>query len=84
MPTVGAGTVNTEFEVLTGMRQRDFGVCEYPYKTVLKSTTSESVCNDLASIGYKSHCVHNNNATSMEEILFLRILDLTHLLQWNI
>ena len=63
VPTVGAGTVNTEFEVLTGMRQRDFGVCEYPYKTVLKSTTSESVCNDLASIGYKSHCVHNNNAT---------------------
>ena len=63
MPTVGAGTVNTEFEVLTGMSQHDFGVSEYPYKTVLKSKTSESICNDLAQIGYSSHAVHNNTAT---------------------
>lgn len=62
VPTVGAGTVNTEFEVLTGMRQHDFGVCEYPYKTILKSNTSESICNDLAKLGYKSHSVHNNDA----------------------
>ena len=61
--TVGAGTVNTEFEVLTGMSQHDFGVSEYPYKTVLKSKTSESICNDLAQIGYSSHAVHNNTAT---------------------
>lgn len=63
VPTVGAGTVNTEFEVLTGMRQHDFGVCEYPYKTVLKNTASESVCNNLSKLGYKSHAVHNNEAT---------------------
>lgn len=63
VPTVGAGTVNTEFEILTGMRQHDFGVCEYPYKTILKSKTSESICNDLANLGYKSHSVHNNDAT---------------------
>lgn len=63
VPTVGAGTVNTEFEVLTGIRQHDFGVCEYPYKTILKSTTSESICHDLAKLGYKSHGVHNNDAT---------------------
>lgn len=63
VPTVGAGTVNTEFEVLTGMSQHDFGVSEYPYKTVLKSKTSESICNDLAQIGYSSHAVHNNIAT---------------------
>lgn len=63
VPTVGAGTVNTEFEVLTGMSQHDFGVSEYPYKTVLKSKTSESICNDLAQIGYSSHAVHNNTAT---------------------
>lgn len=63
VPTVGAGTVNTEFEVLTGIRQHDFGVCEYPYKTVLKSKTSESICYDLAGLGYKSHSVHNNDAT---------------------
>ena len=63
VPTVGAGTVNTDFEVLTGMRQRDFGACEYPYKTVLRNMTSESICNDLSKIGYTSHCVHNNSAT---------------------
>ncbi len=63
VPTVGAGTVNTEFEVLTGIRQHDFGVCEYPYKTILKSVTSESICYDLAKLGYKSHSVHNNDAT---------------------
>ena len=63
VPTVGAGTVNTEFEVLTGMSQHDFGVSEYPYKTVLKSRASESICNDLAQIGYTSHAVHNNTAT---------------------
>ena len=63
VPTVGAGTVNTEFEVLTGMSRHDFGVSEYPYKTVLKSKTSESICNDLAQIGYSSHAVHNNTAT---------------------
>lgn len=63
VPTVGAGTVNTEFEVLTGMSQHDFGVSEYPYKTVLKSTPSESICQDLAGLGYTSHCIHNNTAT---------------------
>lgn len=63
VPTVGAGTVNTEFEVLTGMRQRDFGVSEYPYKTVLKSTPAESICTNLEKLGYHSHAVHNNEAT---------------------
>mgnify|MGYP004465107077 CR=1 FL=1 len=63
VPTVGAGTVNTEFEVLTGMSQHDFGVSEYPYKTKLKNSTSESICQDLAQLGYTSHAVHNNTAT---------------------
>lgn len=63
VPTVGAGTVNTEFEILTGMSQHDFGVSEYPYKTVLKNTPSESICQDLAGLGYTSHCIHNNTAT---------------------
>ena len=63
VPTVGAGTVNTEFEILTGMRQHDFGVSEYPYKTVLKSKTSESICTELKKLGYSTHAVHNNEAT---------------------
>lgn len=63
VPTVGAGTVNTEFEVLTGMSQKDFGTSEYPYKTILRDTTSESVCYDLKYLGYRNHCVHNNEGT---------------------
>lgn len=63
VPTVGAGTVNTEFEVLTGMSQKDFGTSEYPYKTILRDTTSESICYDLKKLGYSSHCVHNNEGT---------------------
>lgn len=63
VPTVGAGTVNTEFEVLTGMSQHDFGVCEYPYKTILKSTASESICQDLSKLGYSRHSIHNNTGT---------------------
>jgi len=63
VPTVGAGTVNTEFEVLTGMSQKDFGASEYPYKTILRRTTAESICYNLQKLGYKSHCVHNNEGT---------------------
>jgi len=63
VPTVGAGTVNTEFEILTGMSQRDFGASEYPYKTILRDTTSESICYDLKNLGYQTHCVHNNEGT---------------------
>ena len=37
VPSVGAGTANTEFEVLTGMNMRFFGPGEYPYKTVVKN-----------------------------------------------
>ena len=39
VPSVGAGTANTEFEVLTGMNLRYFGPGEYPYKTCLLYTS---------------------------------------------
>ena len=60
VPSVGAGTANTEFEVLTGMNLRYFGPGEYPYKTVLKETTAESAATALASLGYGTHALHNN------------------------
>ena len=66
VPVVGAGTANTEFEVLTGMNIQYFGTGEYPYKTVLKSAdcpSVESIASDLSSIGYSTHVVHNNTAT---------------------
>ncbi len=60
VPVVGAGTANSEFEVLTGMNLRYFGTGEYPYKTILKKTNCESVASDLSAIGYGTHVVHNN------------------------
>ncbi|MBO5070313.1 MAG: LTA synthase family protein, partial [Roseburia sp.] len=63
VPVVGAGTANTEFEILTGMSMQYFGTGEYPYKTILKETDCESIASDLSKIGYGTHVVHNNTAT---------------------
>lgn len=63
VPTVGAGTVNTEFETLTGMSLRFFGAGEYPYKGVLKSEACESAAYDLEKLGYTAHAIHDNYAT---------------------
>lgn len=60
VPVVGAGTANTEFEILSGMSLQYFGTGEYPYKTILKKTDCESVASALSSIGYGTHAVHNN------------------------
>ena len=60
VPSVGAGTANTEFEVLTGMNLRYFGPGEYPYKTVLKNQTAESAATAFAEFGYGTHAIHNN------------------------
>lgn len=62
VPVVGAGTANTEFEVLTGMSMRFFGTGEYPYKTILKETDCESIAGNLGKLGYSTHVVHNNTA----------------------
>ena len=63
VPVVGAGTANTEFEVLTGMSMQYFGTGEYPYKTILKETDCESIASNLSKLGYGTHVVHNNTAT---------------------
>lgn len=60
VPSVGAGTANTEFEVLTGMSMRYFGPGEYPYKTILKKTQAESAATALKKFGYGAHALHNN------------------------
>lgn len=60
VPSIGAGTSNTEFECLTGMSMRYFGPGEYPYKTVLKTNTCESAASVLGNLGYKTHAIHNN------------------------
>jgi hypothetical protein len=63
VPVVGAGTANTEFECISGMSLRYFGAGEYPYKTTLKKETCESIPYDLSALGYKTHAIHNNEAS---------------------
>lgn len=60
VPVVGAGTCNSEFEVLTGMSCNFFGPGEYPQKTILKQTDVESYADVMKDNGYSAHVVHNN------------------------
>jgi len=60
VPAIGAGTANTEFEVLTGMRVRFFGPGEYPYKSVLTERTCETIAYNLKRLGYGTHAIHNH------------------------
>lgn len=62
VPVVGAGTVNTEFETLTGMSMRFFGAGEYPYKGILRDETCESAATVLKNLGFSAHAVHDNEA----------------------
>ena len=63
VPSIGAGTANTEFEVLTGMSLDYFGAGEYPYKTVLQEETCESAAYNLKKLGYRTTAIHNNTGT---------------------
>ncbi len=63
VPSIGGGTANTEFEILTGMNLDHFGPGEYPYKTILQSTTCETPAFTLKEYGYSSHAIHNHTAT---------------------
>ena len=59
-PSFGAGTANTEYEVNTGMSVAYFGPGEYPYTTIMRKTTSESLANNLKENGYSAHAIHNH------------------------
>lgn len=63
VPVIGAGTVNTEFEVLTGMRVADFGAGEYPFRSILTETTCETLAYDLLASGYRTHAIHNHEGS---------------------
>lgn len=63
VPSIGAGTANTEFEILTGISLDFFGASEYPFKTVLKEMPCESMAYNLADYGYSAHAIHNNDGT---------------------
>jgi len=63
VPSIGAGTANTEFECITGMNLDFFGPGEYPYKTLLKNNTCESMAYILKNLGYSATAMHNNDGT---------------------
>ncbi len=60
VPACGAGTANTEFEVMTGLSVKFFGPGEYPFKAVLKDVTAESIATDLSAMGFGTHAIHNH------------------------
>jgi len=61
VPSIGAGTANTEFEIITGMNLDFFGPGEYPYKTYLRNSTCESLAYNLSALGLTAHAIHNND-----------------------
>ncbi len=74
VPSVGAGTANVEFEVLSGMSLYHFGAGEYPYKSILRKSTSESYPFVLKELGYSSQAMHNHNATFYDRNLVYPML----------
>lgn len=63
VPALGAGTANTEFEVLTGFKSSFFGAGEYPYKTTVNSTPVVSLCSIFKNQGYGAYAIHNNKGS---------------------
>lgn len=63
VPTIGGGTANTEFEVLTGMNRDYFAAGEIPYTTILGDTTCESLCYNLKPLGYTATALHTYTGT---------------------
>ncbi len=68
VPAVGAGTANTEFEILTGIKSSFFGAGEYPFKTTLNHVPVDSLCSKFKSAGYKTYAIHNNKASFYDRI----------------
>jgi phosphoglycerol transferase MdoB-like AlkP superfamily enzyme len=60
VPSIGAGTANTEFEVLSGMSTKFFGPGEYPYKSILRDVSCETLAYNLKNLGYTAHAIHNH------------------------
>lgn len=74
MPAIGAGTANSEFEVLSGFDVAYFGAGEYPYKTVLGDTTCETMATQLKKLGYSTHAMHNHAGTFYDRYIVYKNL----------
>ncbi|MBQ9272117.1 MAG: LTA synthase family protein [Mogibacterium sp.] len=62
VPACGAGTANTEFEVLTGISAKFFGPGEYPYKGKLRKNVLESMAYVTRAHGYNTAALHDHRA----------------------
>ncbi len=63
VPSIGGGTANVEFEMLSGLNLDFFGAGEYPYSTVLQDTTCETIAYNLREQGYATTAMHNHTGT---------------------
>ncbi len=63
VPSIGSGTANTEFEVLSGLDLTFFGTGEYPYESILGDRCCETAAYNLKELGYTTHALHNHTAT---------------------
>ena len=63
VPSVGGGTANTEFEVLSGMNLDYFAAGEFPYNTILQDTACETIAFNLKELGYTATAIHNYTGT---------------------
>ena len=62
VPVIGGGTSNTEFEVITGLSTKLFGPGQFPYNSLLQTSTSESMAYYLKDQGYSTTAMHNHEA----------------------
>ncbi len=63
VPSIGGGTVNVEFEMLSGLNLDFFGAGEYPYSTILQQETCETIAYNLLQQGYATTAMHNHTGT---------------------
>ncbi len=63
VPSIGGGTANTEFEVLSGMTLDYFGIGEYPYNTICRLQPVPTLAHSLRDLGYSTAAFHNHEGS---------------------
>lgn len=63
VPSIGGGTANTEFEVITGMTVDYFAAGEFPYNTLVSKKAVPSFAYYFNELGYDTHALHNYDGT---------------------
>ena len=69
VPVIGGGTVNTEFEVLTGFPILNFASGEIPYNSIVKTKPIPTINYILKDYGYSTHAIHNHDGTFYDRYL---------------